>query len=362
MTINITKHARIGKGAILPALSIAREYSILDHFASDTGEIIKAGNQFQLLTIRETTFDNFNLSKAENDPTERVQGYVRASSSEATLKAYKSDLEHFTAWGGDIPASMQTVANYLADHAGLLSVSTLSRRVAALSKIHEVRGLENPAKSELVKSTMRGIKRIHHIAPAQVAPITKDRLYKMLETCEDDIKGIRDRALLLIGFAGAFRRSELVALNHSNIEFVPEGIILTIESSKTDQQGEGRRIGIPYAHGKHCPVYALKSYMDTGRVTAGPIFRSLGTEGLGKFRLSSHGVAYIIKQRASLAGFNPALFSGHSLRAGFATSAAQAGAETWTIMKQTGHRSETTLRRYIREGELFKANALDGVL
>lgn len=186
----------------------------------------------------------------------------------------------------------------------------------------------------------------------------------MLETCEDDIKGVRDRALLLVGFASAFRRSELVALNYSNVEFVPEGIILTIESSKTDQQGEGRRIGIPYARGKHCPVVSLKAYMDTGQVTEGPVFRSLGVgkEGLGIYRLSSHGVAYIIKQRAVLAGFDPAMFSGHSLRAGFVTSAAQAGAETWTIMKQTGHRSETTLRRYIREGELFSANPLTKIL
>ncbi len=309
-----------------------------------------------------TTYDNLSLSKAENEPSERVKDYVRASSSEATLKAYKSDLEHFRAWGGVMPASAASVANYLADHAGVLSVSTLSRRVAALSKIHDVRGLENPTKSELVKSTMRGIRRKHHIAQKQVSPITKDRLFKMLETCGGDMKGVRDRALLLVGFASALRRSELVAINCKNIEYVPEGMILSIARSKTDQQGEGRRIGIPYAQGDHCPVHALKTYMDVGQVSEGSLFRSLGEVGLGSDRLSSHGMAYVIKQRAAIAGFDPTMFSGHSLRAGFATSAAQAGVEAWTIMKQTGHRSEATLRRYIREGELFSVNALKGVL
>lgn len=160
----------ISNDAILPAIPVAGKHSTLDHYASDFARNTKTGNQFHLLTNKKTTYDNFNLSKVKNDPSDRVRGYVRASSSEATLKAYKSDLEHFTAWGGVIPASTQSVANYLADHAGALSVSTLSRRVAALSKIHNVRGLENPTKSELVKSTMRGIRRIHHIAPSPGGP------------------------------------------------------------------------------------------------------------------------------------------------------------------------------------------------
>lgn len=312
--------------------------------------------------LERNTCNNYNLSKSDIEASDRVKDYVRASSSEATLKAYKSDLEHFVVWGEEIPASVQLIANYIADHAGVLSVSTLSRRVAALSKIHEARGLENPTKSELVRATMRGIRRKHHTAPKQVSPITKDRLFKMLDTCGEDIKGARDHALLLVGFASALRRSELVALNCKNVEFVPEGMILTIDRSKTDQQGEGRRIGIPYAQGAYCPVNALKTYLDVGQISEGSLFRSLGEVGLGAGRLSAHGVAYIIKQRAALAGFDPTMFSGHSLRAGFATSAAQVGVEAWTIMKQTGHRSEATLRRYIREGELFSVNALTGVL
>lgn len=237
---------------------------------------------------------------------------VRASSSEATLRAYKSDIEHFVAWGGSIPADLHLIANYLAEHAGVLSVATLSRRVAALSKIHEVRGLDNPTKTELVRSTMRGIRRKRGTAQKQVSPITKERLIRMLETCDHNIKGVRGRALLLVGFASALRRSELVALNCKNVEFVPEGMILTIERSKTDQEGEGRRIGIPYAQGDYCSVKALREYMERGEITEGPLFRSLGGVGLGPYRLTAHGVVYIIMQRAKSAGF--------------ATSAAQAGA------------------------------------
>jgi site-specific recombinase XerC len=123
---------------------------------------------------------------------------------------------------------------------------------------------------------MSGIRRKHHISPKQMSPLTKERLIKILGTCGDDIKGIRDRALLLVGFASALRRSELVAIDCKNIEFVPEGLILTIDRSKTDQQGEGRRIGIPYAQGDHCPVKTLKSYIDRENITEGPLFRSLG--------------------------------------------------------------------------------------
>ena len=307
-------------------------------------------------------FDNYHLSQGQYGPSERTKDYVRASSSEATLRAYKADLEHYVAWGGSIPSTPDVVANYLSDHAGELSVATLSRRIAALSKIHAVRQLENPTKSELVRSTMRGIKRTHGTSPSQVSPLTKERLIKMIETCEDSGKGIRDRALLLIGFASALRRSELIALDYRHIEFVPEGLILTVERSKTDQQGEGRRIGIPYAKGEHCPVKSLSAYLDFKEIADGPLLCSLSVDGTGNDRLTGNGIAYIIKQRSKAAGFDPTMFSGHSLRAGFATSAAQAGAEAWTIMRQTGHKSDATVRRYIREGELFKVNALSSIL
>ena len=306
-----------------------------------------------------TAYDNNHLSKMDNEASDRTKEYVRASSSEATLRAYKSDLAHFKKWGGSIPSSPEQVANYLSEYAGVLSVSTQVRRLAALSKIHEVKKFDNPTKSELVRITMKGIKRTHGIAPSQKAPLTKERLIKVLDSCGDDIRGIRDRALLLIGFAGALRRSELVALDRSHVEFVPEGIIITVARSKTDQQGQGRRIGVPYAQGCNCPVKSLIAYLEEAEIREGPLFRSMDDYRLGQSRLSTHGVAYIIKHRTKECGLNPSLFSGHSLRAGFATTAARAGAQSWEIMKQTGHRSETTVRQYIRDSELFKNNVLN---
>lgn len=307
-------------------------------------------------------FDNITLQYAENEASELTKDYVKASASEATLKAYKSDIDSFIAWGGVIPASSHLIANYLADHAERLAVSTLRRRIAALSKAHEVLSLANPSKSEIVKSTMRGIVRKHGSAQRQMSPITKDRLIRIVENCEDDKKGARDKALLLVGFASALRRSELVALNCKDVSFVPEGMILTIKRSKTDQEGEGRLIAIPYAQGSYCPVNSLKHHLDCSGIKNGSIFRTFSADCSGKSRLTGHGVAYVIKQRAIRAGLDPTMFSGHSLRAGFATSAAQSGADTWMIMKQTGHKSEATVRKYIREGELFTVNALSGIL
>jgi len=194
-------------------------------------------------------FDNLPLSSAENEPSEKVREYLKASTSKATLKAYKSDIEHFTAWGGKIPTTLQLTARYLAEHADILSVATLERRLAALSKIHQTLGVENPTRSDLVRTTMRGIRRKKGTAQKQVAPITKERLIALLKACGDDLVGLRDQTLLLIGFSAALRRSELVAITYSHIEFVPEGIIITIPKSKTDQEGEGRRIGVPYAKG-----------------------------------------------------------------------------------------------------------------
>jgi integrase len=313
--------------------------------------------------INLAAFDNIPLSKPIDEPTERVKEFLRASTSSATLKAYKCDVEHFLAWGGHIPASSQLIANYLADNAEQLSVATLERRLAALSKIHNSLGVENSARAELVRTTMRGIRRSKGTAQRQVAPITRERLLAMTAICGDCLRGARDRALLLLGFAGALRRSELVALNCKNVEFVPEGMVLTIERSKTDQEGRGRRVGIPYARGEVCPVLALKEYLTIAEISEGPVFRPMAsTNYLSDTRLTSTSVALAIKCRAKHAGLDPARFSGHSLRAGFATCAARAGAETWAIMKQTGHRSEATLRRYIRDGELFTHNALGSIL
>lgn len=311
-------------------------------------------------------FDNHHLSQVNSTDaeyqTEKVREYVRASTSENSKRAYRSDLNHFIEWGGVIPSDVQLIAGYLVEHAEKLSIATLQRRLVSLSKAHEAQGFENPVKSEVVKATIKGIRRTHGKPQRQVAPITKERLIAMVETCEDSLKGVRDKALLLIGFAGAFRRSELVALNVEDVEDVPEGLIITINQSKTDQEGKGRRVGIPYAKGDVCPVKELQKYLAQAKITGGSIYRPMASNtSLNETRLTATSVALIVKERAKHAGLNPDKFSGHSLRAGFATSAATAGVESWSIMAQTGHRSEVMLKRYIRDGKLFVGNSLNQI-
>lgn len=309
-----------------------------------------------------STLDRYKAQPVDLGSKDKRDHYLKASKSTATLKAYKADLQHFQRWGGAMPSTEEQVADYLVAHADSLSVATLTRRLAALSVLHQIKGDANPTSSELVKGVMKGIKRVHGAAQKKVSPITKDRLERMVKTCDGGPMGIRDRALLLVGFASALRRSELVAVNCMDLEFVAEGVILSIKRSKTDQTGEGRKIGIPYACSRLCPVSALKAYMDQFELSMGPLYRSMGEEGLGVSRLSSHGVAHIIKARAKKAGMDPAKFSGHSLRSGLATSAAQAGCESWAIMKQTGHKSDATLRKYIRDGDIFRNNVVGRVL
>ncbi|MEF2559286.1 site-specific integrase, partial [Aurantimonas sp. C2-5-R2] len=169
----------------------------------------------------------------------------------------------------------------------------------------------------------------------------------------DRPKDIRDRALLLIGFAGGFRRSELVGLDVADVETVRQGLVITLRRSKTDQTGAGRKIGIPHGRTRWCPVAALEVWLSTFGIEAGPILRGINRHGrVGDQRLSGEAVSIIVKKRLAAAGFDPEGYSGHSLRAGFATSAAQAGASSWKIRQQTGHASDAMLSRYIRDGEL----------
>ena len=165
------------------------------------------------------------------------------------------------------------------------------------------------------------------------------------------------------GRAGAFRRSELVALDVADVDHVREGVVVTLARSKTDQEGEGRRIGIPFARRKHCPVRALEAWLERARIDEGPIFHPVDRhERLLPTRLSPEAVAVVVKQRAAQVGLDPANYSGHSLRAGLATSAAAAGVSTLAIRRQTGHRSDAMLARYVRQGTLFEDNAAGAIL
>lgn len=294
---------------------------------------------------------------------EELADLVRNSMSESTRRAYLSDLAHFEAWGGSIPAAAETVASYCAAHANALKVATLVRRIASISKAHRGRGLPSPAVSELVKATMRGIKRTRGCVQREAKPLLRDDLLAVVATMGDGLKDTRDRSLLLIGFAGGLRRSELVALDVSDIEYVRQGIVLHLRRSKTDQDGHGRKIGIPHGRTRWCPVAAFNAWLAASEIGAGSVFRPVDRHGrLHNARLSGEAVALVVKERVVAAGLDPTRYSGHSLRAGLATSAAQAGVPTWRIRAQTGHASDAMLARYIRDGELFMENAAGALL
>jgi integrase len=311
-----------------------------------------------------------SLTKVDVDPafaincTDRdaISDLIDHSIADSTRTAYESDLRHFTAWGGSLPASSAMVASYVAAHARLLAVATITRRVATLSKAHQVMAGENPCQSALVKATLRGLRRKIGTAQKQAKPLLKEELFAILDLMGDSMKDLRDRALLLLGFAGGFRRSELVGLVVADIEHVRQGIIITLRHSKTDQEGAGRKIGIPHGRTRHCPVAALTDWLERAGITEGAIFRPINRHGhLQPVRLSGDAVSEVIREHLAAIGIDPEGYSGHSLRAGFATSAAQAGASTLKIRAQTGHASDAMLSRYVRDGELFIGNAA-GVL
>jgi integrase len=208
---------------------------------------------------------------------------------------------------------------------------------------------------------MRGIRRSLGTAPRKKAPATAERIVSMAVAADGDMKGLRDRALLLIGFAGAFRRSELVALNIEDLEESDLGFKVTIRHSKTDQEGAGQTIAIVRGS-VACPVVALKAWLAAAGIATGPIFRSVRKDGTVAGRLPAQSVADIVKAYAERIGLDPALFSGHSMRSGFLTSAAKRGASIFKMMDQSRHKSVETLRGYVRDAEIFKEHAGAGLL
>jgi len=307
--------------------------------------------------------DQWRAITCTADAPDRIAALVEASIADNTRRAYRSDLAHFEAWGGQLPAGPAVVASYLAAHTETLSVATLVRRLATISKAHEARGLPNPCRSEIVRATLRGVKRKRGIAQREAKPLLREDLFRVLDAMGDGVKGARDRALLLIGFAGGFRRSELVGLDCADIERVRQGLIITLRRSKTDQEGAGRKVGLPFGRTRHCPILALDRWLTVAGIDEGPIFRPVDRHGhVAAERLCGEAVSLVVKERVAAAGIDPTCFSGHSLRAGFATSAAQAGVPSFKIRAQTGHAADAMLARYVRDGELFVGNAAGALL
>ncbi len=294
---------------------------------------------------------------------------AKAEKAASTRKAYGIDYRLFKAWCdakgvSSLPAApeTETVAAYIAAEAQTAKPSTIGRRVAAIRYAHKLAGLETPTDAEGVKATMRGIRRTFGGARIKKTPAVAAKMLGMVATAPEGLSGLRDRALLLLGFAGAFRRSELVALDVADVAETETGLFVTIRHSKTDQEGQGETIAI--ARGDiACPVKALREWLDAAGIEAGAIFRPIDKAGTVRpSRLTCRSVANIVKAYAERAGFDASTFSGHSLRAGFLTSAAGKGASIFKMMDVSRHKSVDTLRGYVRDAELFKDHAGAGLL
>jgi len=296
-----------------------------------------------------------------------AQDYARANRASNTLRAYRAAWRAFAAWCEAegrlaLPADPLTVADYLAFAAQQHKPSTLAVHVAAIRAAHKAAGHPDPTADERVKATLAGIRRVHGQPPAQREPLTLDDLRALVRACGDDLAGLRDRALLLVGFAAALRRSEIVALDVEHIRL--NGVLrITLTRSKTDQEGQGVAKTIPrLADAELCPVRALRAWLDAAGIASGPIFRSVNRWGKVGARLSAYDVARIVKRRAQAAGLDARMLAGHSLRAGFATTAALAGLDAVAIAEVTGHRSLNTLQRYIRAAGRVQADAISRVM
>ena len=298
----------------------------------------------------------------------RAADYARAEKAMATRKAYRTDYAIFSFWCEErglsaLPALYETVAAYLAYEADRgAKASTIGRRCAAIRYAHSVSGHPSPTSDERVKAVVRGIRRTNGVATRRVLPATADRIIAMAPRPDGTLATLRDRALLLLGFAGAFRRSELVALDLADIEQVAEGLRVTIRRGKTDQEGAGAVIAIVPGE-VACPVTALLEWVRAANISDGPVFRSVrrGDHVQGE-RLTDRSVANIIKSHAARVGLDPTEFSGHSLRAGFLTSAAKRGASIFKMMATSRHRSTATVAGYVRDQELFQDHAGSGLL
>jgi integrase len=283
-----------------------------------------------------------------------VATYTAAAQSDATTRSYDKSLRHFEQNGGCIPATPTMIAEYVSSMAGILAVATLQHRLIAIHRAHTDRALPSPVMDNLVKRTMQGIRRTFGVNQRQVVALSKDEIVEMMVHLDSHMpmRAARDKALILIGFAGAFRRSELVGLMHEDMVQYDSGVELLLRRSKTDQEGAGRTVFIPHARGSRCPVNALMSWLALAGISSGPLFRRISRYDklVANAPLTPQSVALIVKASVRLmAGEDAArLVAGHSLRAGYCTEAATAGLQTHLIRAQTGHKSDTTLARYIR--------------
>jgi site-specific recombinase XerD len=308
------------------------------------------------------------LTPAEIEQTAR---FLENEKSAATRRAYQSDWADFVAWCAargacPLPVHVGVLSVYLSDLASAgRKASTIGRRAAAIAHRHKLAGHEPPTNGEGVKATLRGIRRTIGTAPDQKAAVTATTLRNMLDLCPNTLRGHRDRALLALGFAGAFRRSELCALQVTDLTETPDGLMIRIRHSKTDQEGQGQEIAIPRG-ARLRPVEAVQTWLAAAAITDGPLFRAVIWENSVMVArdgpLGAENVAAVVKSYAKRAGLDPATFAGHSLRSGLITSCVEEGASPVRIAEHSRHRSLDMILVYTRRANLFVDHAAAKVL
>jgi integrase len=280
-----------------------------------------------------------------------------------TRRAYATDWNHFRNWcqrksRGPLPALPETVSAYLTALSKTHAIATLRRRLTTISKLHRIAGKLDPTDDQHVKQLWRGILRSKGEAQRGKKPLLVGDLRRMVTSLPHSLQGSRDRAILLLGFAGGLRRHELVALDVEDFEEVDEGLVVHLRRSKTDQTGKGLKKGIPFGKAaKTCPVRAVVTWLRDAEIFEGPVFRPLSKHDTPRrSRLTAQSVALVVKNAFRVIGKRPRDYSAHSLRSGLVTAAAIGGADERTIMKHTGHKSVQMVRRYMRDASLFRDN------
>ena len=308
-----------------------------------------------LKSLHDETLSNLKSSKANN-----------------TLRAYKSDFKDFGSFCykhgfNSLPTEPKIVSLYLTHLSKKSKISTLKRRLVSISMVHKLKGHYLDTKHPIIIENLLGIRRLKGSIQKGKKPLLINHLRSIINVINEEkieeIKKLRDKSILLIGFGGGFRRTELISIDYDDLEFVNEGLKITLKRSKTDQFGEGMIKGLPYLTNEtYCPVLNLKKWLDISKIKSGPIFRRFSKgSSLTDKRLTDQSVALLMKEYLNLAGIENRNFSGHSLRSGFATVAAASGADERSIMAMTGHKTTQMVRRYIREANIFKNNALNKI-
>ena len=304
-------------------------------------------------TLHEATLNNLKNSKANN-----------------TLRAYKSDFKDFAVFCAkhglnSLPTEPKILSLYLTHLSKNSKISTLRRRIVSISMVHKLKGHYLDSKHPIIVENLMGIRRIKGSFQKGKKPLLINHLKSVINVINEqkieENKKLRDKTMILVGFGGGFRRNELISIDYEDLEFVSEGLKITVRRSKTDQFGEGMIKGLPYFSNEiYCPIINLKKWLEISKIRSGPIFRRF-TKGstITEKRLTDQSVVLLIKKYLNLAGIENKNFAGHSLRSGFATVAADSGADERSIMAMTGHKTSQMVRRYIKEANLFKNNALN---